>query len=209
MEKPKKNSTLDNILGVARDLFLNRGFSATSVDEICRKAKITKGGFFHYFKSKECLAKIVLTRFCANTRDQIRQSGCCENVSDPLERVFAALDCISENLRQSKKHQGCLITTFVQEMSQTHPAIQSMCREGLEAWALMIKNELKLAKKKYAPHSSVNVDSLANYCVAVIEGAQILAKANGKSKFMDESIDHLKEYLIFVFKPKTRGGRHE
>jgi TetR/AcrR family transcriptional repressor of nem operon len=209
MEKPKKNSTLDNILGVARDLFLNRGFSATSVDEICRKAKITKGGFFHYFKSKECLAKDVLKIFCTDARDQMRQAGCCENVSDPLERVFAALDCMPGNLRHSKKHQGCLIATFVQEMSQTHPQIHSLCKKGLEEWALMIKNELQLAKEKYAPHSSVNVESLANYCVAVVEGAQILFKASGKKKAMDESINHLKEYLTFVFKPKTRGGRHE
>ena len=98
MDKIKKKSTLDNILDVAHDLFLNRGFSATSVDEICRKAKVTKGGLFHYFKSKECLGKIVLKRFCSSARDMMREAGCCEKLSDPLDRVFATLDCIPGNL---------------------------------------------------------------------------------------------------------------
>jgi TetR/AcrR family transcriptional repressor of nem operon len=37
--------------GVA--LMRQRGFSATTVDDICAEAGVTKGGFFHYFKSKE------------------------------------------------------------------------------------------------------------------------------------------------------------
>ena len=209
MEKPKKNSTLDNILVVARDLFLNRGFSATSVDEICRKAKVTKGGLFHYFKSKECLGKIVLKRFCSSARDVMREAGCCEKLSDPLDRVFATLDCIPGNLQRGSKHQGCLITTFVQEMSQTHPEIQSMCAAGLKECASMLKEDLRLAKEKFAPDSSVNIDSLANYCVAVVEGAQILAKASGKRKAIDDSIGHLKEYLTLVLKPNTTRRRHE
>lgn len=199
----KKKSTLDNILDAAHNLFLGRGFSATSVDEICRKAKVTKGGFFHYFKSKECLGKAVLERFCTTARDGIRQQAQEEKLSDPLERVFAALDCIPGNKQNGKKHQGCLIATFIQEMSQTHPEIQSMCVDSLKEWASMIKADLQLAKEKFAPASSVNVESLANYCVAVVEGAQILAKASGKKKDMDESIKHLKEYLTFIFKPNT------
>ena len=209
MEKAKKKSTLDNILDVAHNLFLNRGFSATSVDEICRKAKVTKGGFFHYFKSKECLGKVVLKRFCTTARDVMRDAGCCEKLSDPLDRVFAALDCIPKNVRRGSQNQGCLITTFIQEMSQTHPEIQSMCVEGLKEWASMIKEDLRLTKEKFAPDSSINIDSLANYCVAVVEGAQILAKASGKRKAIDDSIGHLKEYLTLVFKPKTIGGHHE
>lgn len=208
MEKVKKKSTLDNILEAAHKLFLSRGFSATSIDEICRRAKVTKGGFFHYFKSKDCLAKEVLKRFCTTSKEEISQA-CCEETSDPLERVFSALDCIPGKLEHKTKEQGCLITTFIQELSQTHPEIQSMCLEGLQQWASMIKKDLKLAKQKYMPNSTVDVDSLANYCVAVVEGAQILAKANGKRKAINESISHLKQYLTFIFKPTVKGGRHE
>lgn len=197
----KKKPTLDNILDAAHQLFLGRGFSATSLDVICKKAKVTKGGFFHYFKSKECLGKAVLQRFCSTARDEIRQAG-CEKHTDPLERVFAALDCLPGSSKHGSKHQGCLIATFIQEMSQTHPEIQSMCVDSLREWASMIKEDLRLAKESFVPDSPVNVESLANYCVTVVEGAQVLARATGKKKDMDESIKHLKNYLTLIFKPK-------
>lgn len=209
MDKVKKNTTLENIVNVAQGLFLRRGFSATSVDEICRNARITKGGFFHYFKTKECLAKEVLKRFCSDSHQDMRQAGCCENISDPLERVFVLLDGIPGKVTRKSKFQGCLITTFIQELSQTHPEIQNICVKGLKEWAAMLTVDLKLAKEKYAPDSKIDVNSLANYCVTVVEGAQILAKANGKSRDFDESIGHLKTYLTMVFKPKQRGGRYE
>lgn len=199
MAPPKKISTLDNIQEAAHDLFLSRGFSATSVDDICRQAKITKGGFFHHFKSKECLAKSVLKKFCLTAREKMREAGCCENLSDPLERVFASLDCVPSKFRGKTKRKGCLITTFIQEMSQSNPEIQSMCVDGLKEWAAMLKKDLKLARDKYNPHLAVDINSLAEYCVAVVEGAQVLAKATGRRKAIDDSIGHLKQYLMFVF----------
>lgn len=195
----KRKSTFENILNEAQALFLNRGFSATSVDEICKKAKITKGGFFHYFKSKECLAKEVLQRFCSRSREGI-QAGCCEDIADPLERVFALLDGISSNVLRKNRQEGCLITTFIQELSQSNPEIHSICVGGLKEWEALLKTELRSAKEKYAPDSSIDVKGLATYCVTVVEGAQIMSKANGRKEIFEKSIGHLKDYLMFVFK---------
>lgn len=194
----KKKSTLENILNEAQALFLSRGFSATSVDEICKRAKITKGGFFHYFKSKECLAKQVLQRFCSHSREGITQA-CCERVSDPLERVFALLDGISSTVLRQKRQEGCLIAAFIQELSQSNPEIQSICVESLKEWEALLRTELRSAKEQYAPDSVVDVKGLATYCVTVVEGAQIMAKANGRKEVFERSISHLKRYLLYVF----------
>lgn len=197
---PKQYPTRDKILNVARDLFLDQGFSATSVDKICQKAQITKGGFFHYFKSKEDLGKAVLGRFCESSYKVMEEACCCQKTPDPLDRVFANLDCVISYAKQTTGSKGCLITTFSQEMSQTHPAIQSMCVEGLRGWSEMLKEELKEAKKKYIPKSSLDVGSLADHCVSVVEGAQVLAKATRSVKPIEGSVGHLKKYLMMVFK---------
>lgn len=196
-----KQTTKDRILAVARDLFLSRGFSATSVDRICAKAGITKGGFFHYFKSKEDLGKAALGEFCEASYKVMQEAGCCQKNPDPLDRVFANLDCVVGYAKATSGHKGCLIATFAQEMSQSHPEIQSMCVDGLKGWSGVLKKELTLAKKKYIPRSSMDVASLADHCVSVVEGAQILAKATGKVKVVEESIKHLKKYLTILFKP--------
>jgi len=54
-QKERKKSTINKILKSATDCFEKKGYQNTLVDDICRKAGITKGGFYHHFKSKQDL----------------------------------------------------------------------------------------------------------------------------------------------------------
>jgi AcrR family transcriptional regulator len=44
--------TRTHILDAAGELFARRGYDATSVDDICTRAKVTKGAFYHHFATK-------------------------------------------------------------------------------------------------------------------------------------------------------------
>src|SRR3989338_3643231 len=78
--------TKDRLLDAAKRLMLAKGFAATTVDEICEGAKLTKGSFFHYFESKDQLGKVLLERFCAE--GQQMHEACCGAETDPLKRVY-------------------------------------------------------------------------------------------------------------------------
>lgn len=54
-QRERKKITVDKILKSATDCFEKKGYQYTLVDDICRKAGITKGGFYHHFKSKQDL----------------------------------------------------------------------------------------------------------------------------------------------------------
>ena len=54
-QKERKKTTINKILKAATDCFEKKGYQDTLVDDICRKAGITKGGFYHHFKSKQDL----------------------------------------------------------------------------------------------------------------------------------------------------------
>jgi len=41
------------LLSVAEKLFLDKGYEQTSIDDILKASGISKGGFYHYFKSKD------------------------------------------------------------------------------------------------------------------------------------------------------------
>ncbi len=41
------------IVTISEQLFLEKGFAETTVDDILKRAGLSKGGFYHYFKSKE------------------------------------------------------------------------------------------------------------------------------------------------------------
>ena len=49
-------SAKEKLLDASLSLIRERGFAATTVDELCTRAGVTKGAFFHHFASKEDLA---------------------------------------------------------------------------------------------------------------------------------------------------------
>jgi AcrR family transcriptional regulator len=49
----RRKATIDNILKAAALCFNEKGYDKTDVDQICRKANLTKGAFYHHFSSKQ------------------------------------------------------------------------------------------------------------------------------------------------------------
>lgn len=190
--------TKQKLLDAAQELMLAKGYTATSVDEICEAAGLTKGSFFHYFEGKEHLGRVVAQRFYASMH-QIFQSAPFHQKKDPLDRVFGRVDFLIELSRSPHAAKGCLLGTFVQELSDTHPKIRSVCASCFDDAAESLKQDLDEAKAKYAPRARWSTQSLAEHLTAVMQGAIILAKAKQDRRVVEESLLHFKEYLKCVF----------
>lgn len=50
-----KQTSREKILQSAVQLFLGDGYEATSVNDICKHAGVSKGSFYHYFETKQVL----------------------------------------------------------------------------------------------------------------------------------------------------------
>src|SRR5438874_8907696 len=103
--------TKDKLLDAARELMLEKGYTATSVDEVCEAAGLTKGSFFHYFEGKEHLGRAVAERFFAD-RKQHFLAAPFRQKEDPLDRVFGFVDFLIELSRGPTPSKGCLLGTF-------------------------------------------------------------------------------------------------
>lgn len=185
------------LLDAAQELMLAKGYTATSVDEVCQAAGLTKGSFFYYFESKEHLGREVAQRFYAAAQQRF-QSAPYLRKSDPLDRIFGHVDLLID-LARDPMAKGCLLGTFVQELSQTHPAIRSVCAACFDKEADRLKQDLDEAKRKYAPRAPWSTQSLADHLIAVVQGALILAKARQDPKVIEESLGHFKAYLKGLF----------
>ena len=190
--------TRQKLLDAAQELMLAKGFTATTVDEVCETAGLTKGSFFHYFEGKEHLGRVVAERFFSS-RKEMFQSAPYREKKDPLDRVFGLVDFLAEMARSPTAVKGCLLGTFVQELSQTHPQIRSVCAACFEEQAEFLKQDLEQAKAKYAPRARWRPQSLAEHLIAVVQGAIILAKAKQDKQVMVESLGHVREYLKCLF----------
>ena len=59
----KGDVTRDRILDAAQSLILDRGYAGVSVDQLISSLNLTKGAFFHHFKSKSELARTLIERY--------------------------------------------------------------------------------------------------------------------------------------------------
>ncbi len=185
-----KNRLLDAALQVIR----SKGYTATTIDDICHAAALTKGSFFHHFKSKEDLALAAIDHWNAMTGGLFAQSAYHQH-PDPRDRVLAYIDLREEILQGELPDFTCLLGTMVQETFETHPRIRDACNAGISSHAQTVAVDIQAAKAIYAPDAPWDSDTLALYTQAVIQGAFILAKAQGSSTIAALCIGHLRRYV--------------
>ena len=190
------------ILEAARRLMLQKGFGATSLDDICKKVKLTKGCLFHYFRNKEELAQAVLEEFCGCVQEKIDQECCPIKEPDPLKRVYRHVGCLIQMAKGEDLSSGCLLGQFAQELSDANSPLRKLCCEGFDHWAKKFEKDLKEAKEKYIPKSDLNPKSMARYFIAVVEGSMMMAKLDRQSKVFVMNMEYFKKYVESFFKEK-------
>src|SRR5262249_4304810 len=151
-----------------------------------------------YFEGKEDLGKAVAERFYAGMRESFRSAPFQEE-QDPLKRVFGYVDFLIAKSRNPRLAKGCLLGTFVQELSETHPKIRDVCAACFDKQAEWLTAEFEQAKARHAPRASWSPRSLAEHLIAVAQGAIILAKAKRDRQVIEESLEHYKGYLRSIF----------
>ena len=192
------SQTKDKLLDAARELMLEKGYTATSVDDVCEAAGLTKGSFFHYFDGKEDLGRVLAQRFYESMRD-LHETAPFRQKKDPLDRVFGYIDFLVGLSTRPEMIKGCLLGMFSQELSATHPKIRSVCASCFADSAARLAQDLEEAKAKYVPRARWSPKSLAEFLIATVQGAIILAKAKQDPQVMPETLGHSREYLKCLF----------
>ena len=186
------------LLDAALQVIRAQGYSATTVDDICREAGFTKGAFFHHFKSKEDLAVASAAHFSAMA-EILFAAAPYHAHADPLDRVLGYIDFRSAIIDGPIPQFTCLLGTMVQEAYDTHPAIRQACDTYIGVHAARVAKDIEAAKALYAPDATWSALSLALYTQAVLQGAFVLAKAKNGPEIARECVSHLRRYIESVF----------
>ena len=189
-----KTKLLDAALQVIR----TRGYSATTVDDICNAAGVTKGSFFHHFKGKQDLA-ISAADYWSEMTSGFFESAPYHLHADPLERVLGYIDFRKAILQGTLPEFTCLVGTIVQETFDTAPAIRDACERSISGHAATVAIDIAEAMKLHNIQADWTAESLALHTQAVLQGAFILAKAKGTAQVASDSVDHLRRYVEMLF----------
>ena len=192
----------EKLLDASLVLIREQGYAATSVDELCAKAGVTKGAFFHHFRSKDALAVAAANRW-SEISGALFQTAPYHQQRDPLDRVLGFLDFRKAHLKGEVAEFTCLAGTMVQEVYRTHAEIREACEASISGQAAMVVPDIAEAMKLYGVRAKWSAQSLALHMQAVLQGAFILAKAKGGPEVAAASIDHLRRYIELLFKAAT------
>jgi TetR/AcrR family transcriptional regulator, transcriptional repressor for nem operon len=201
-------ATKDRLLDAALGAFRLKGYSATSVDDICRQAGVTKGAFFHHFKGKEELAVASAAHWTAVTEALFAQAP-YQQIADPRQRLLGYIDFRSSLIEGEIADFTCLLGTMVQETYATSPAIRDACNQALAAHAATLEPVIAAAKRQHAPRARWQPLGLALHMQATIQGAFILAKAQQTPAIARDCLSHLRNYvasLLPAAPPSPRSG---
>ena len=168
------NQSKERILAAAKELFLARGYAATTVDAICEKAELTKGSFYYSFDSKEDLGLAVLD-WSLRRSVQMLASGPHVRITDPVEKAFAFLKHL-EKCSPDLWSAGCLLGSFALELADTNSRMQQAVAGMFQAVADNFAENLQPIAAKCAGKQAAS--ELADTLLGVVEGSIILAKAH-------------------------------
>lgn len=87
----KSHNSRLKLMHAAHDLFVERGYTDVSVNDICEKAQLTKGAFYHHFSGKEALYRQLLV---PNLDDYIQEHITIVPDSSPLARLRRLAGCV-------------------------------------------------------------------------------------------------------------------
>jgi TetR/AcrR family transcriptional repressor of nem operon len=190
------------LLDAALKVIRTKGYTAATLDDICASAGVSKGSFFHHFKGKLELALAAIEHWNAMTGGLFAQAP-YQKIADPRERLLAYIDFRAAILQGELPDFTCLLGTLVQETFDTHPRIREACNQGIAQHAHTVASDVAAAKAKYAPDAPWEPESLAYFTQAVIQGAFILAKAQGSARIAVICIDQLRSHIAALLTSKS------
>ncbi|GGL49011.1 TetR/AcrR family transcriptional regulator [Planomonospora parontospora] len=182
----RSSTARERLLDAACELMLSRGYGSIGVAEICARADVRKGSFYHFFESKQALTIAVV-----DAHWQAQRSAWTAVLREPVP----ALDRLERLFREQVEGQrrtkltagavhGCLLANLALELSQQDSPVQERLEEIFAEQVDLVRAALDDAAHEGAippPRPST-----ARSLVAQLEGLVLFAKLSNDPEILND-----------------------
>ncbi len=196
------SDTREKLLEVAERAVLEKGFAATSIEELISAVGITKSGFFYHFADKGELAKALLQRYIDREDvlldDLFRRAH--ELNEDPLHGFLVGLKMLAEMMADLPQgHPGCLVASFCYQENLFNRDVRELNRDAVLRWRQLFRRHFEVIAETYPPRVDVDLEALADMVSALVDGGIILSKVVRDKAVLPQQILLYREFVRGVF----------
>jgi AcrR family transcriptional regulator len=196
------SGTRGRLLELAEAAVLEKGFAATSIEELIAAVGITKSGFFYHFKDKSELAKALMQRYIDEHNGVLAGifKRADELNEDPLHGFLVALKLLAEMMADLPgTHPGCLVSSFVYQDQLLSREVRELTVEGMQGWRRLFRDRLAAIAQRHPPRIAVDLDDLADMANTLVDGGIILSKLMHDKEVLPRQVMLYREFVRAVF----------
>jgi TetR/AcrR family transcriptional regulator, transcriptional repressor for nem operon len=201
---PQPAPTRDRLIDSARYLFWERGYAGTSMADLLDHAKVNSGSFYHFFESKEALLREVLEGYLFALRPMIVDPAFAKT-SDPVERIFAILAGYRERILLTDSKYGCPLGRLALEIDPENRPAHALIAKNFQGWIGAVRECIEELKPRLPRNT--DLDALATYVLAIMEGGVMLSRSYGSVEPFDRTVAQLRQHFELLLAPKAGNGK--
>ena len=178
-------STREHIVEAADRLFYRQGYEHTSFSHIAEAVQISRGNFYHHFKSKDEILSAVIDARAKDTRRLLERWEV--EAKDPSQRIRSFIQILVANKAGIKRY-GCPVGTLCSELAKLEHSSRAEANELLSLFRAWLREQFELM-------GCPDADTLALHLLARSQGIATLANAFREEKFIQQEVALLEEWL--------------
>ena len=194
--------TRERLMDLAYESIVEKGFAATSIEELVEAAGITKSGFFYHFRDKNDLARQLFERFLSEDEGimETLEKRARELSDDPLQSFLIFLNVYAQMMDDMEAlHPGCMVATVTYQERMFDAEVRQMNVDYLRRMRERFVRWLKEIVARYPPRIPVELDELADQLNVIVEGAIIQSKALRDESLMGKQTRLYRNHIKLLF----------
>jgi AcrR family transcriptional regulator len=172
MARPR-NFDEDTVVAAAREQFWNRGYTATSVDDLAAATGLGKSSLYGAFGDKRSLYLRTLDEYCSGATDHV-----VEQLREPgvpaIDRLTRHIRAIAADVAADSGRRGCMMAKSSAELGAADADVDRMISASLGRWREALVDTIEEAKRDGALAAATDPEALATLLLSVIRGFETL-----------------------------------
>ncbi|MCK0144088.1 TetR/AcrR family transcriptional regulator [Arenibacter sp. F26102] len=176
----KRMATMQRIQTTGLEIFYQKGYHNTSIDDILKELSLSKGAFYYHFQSKEeffisIVQNLLFRKVYSSLIEPI------EGEEDPLNKIAACFDNALETAEHNFLDYGFVLSNFITEFNGKNPDIMNYLQDILKVWEVNLVTALQKGKTDGYVNRHVDSEAVATYLISSYIGIRtLMVEGNGK-----------------------------